>query len=224
MDSNPSFSSIPHRRKRAFTLTEMIAVLAVIAVLISFAVPTLSDLAQGSKLQQAGDVLSNQLTQAQQEAIKLGVPVEVRFIRFKDRNGSFEKQKYYAYQFFTVEEDAITRKQLKKPLTSVTYLPETTCITESSQYNTLFELLPASTRYNERLEIDRAEGEASYIAFQFRASGGTNLPQDHSKVPAITIVETIKDPDEGSRTELPPNFVTLVIDQFNGTVQRYQPQ
>lgn len=208
--------------KRGFTLTEMVAVLAVIAILVTFAVPTLSDLAQGSKIQQAGDVLSSHLTQAQQEAIKLGVPVEVRFLKFKDANGAFDDEKYYGYQFFTVEEDVATRKQVTKPLNQVYYLPETTCITENSEYNTLFELLPAATRYNEKLEIDRAEGEVSYVSFQFRASGGTNLPQDHKKIPAITVTETVKDPDDTG--ELPANFVTLVIDQFNGTVQRYQPQ
>ena len=68
-----------HSRDKGFTLIEILVVLAIIAIIVTFTVPNLEPVLKGSKLKQAADDLERALANAQQVAITQNHPVEFRF-------------------------------------------------------------------------------------------------------------------------------------------------
>src|SRR4029079_344923 len=70
--------------RRAFTLVELLAVMAVIAVVIAFAVPAATQIMRGSQLTQGSQQFADQIGFARQLAISRNHPIEVRFYKFSD--------------------------------------------------------------------------------------------------------------------------------------------
>lgn len=93
----------------AFTLVEMITVMAIITVLIALAVPATNSILRGNDLTTGAQNLSNLLSLARQQALTQNRPVEVRLYKFADPNvgetvadpGTW---KYRAMQIFAISE------------------------------------------------------------------------------------------------------------------------
>lgn len=65
------------RRYRGFSLPELLVALSVAAVMVSFAVPSYRELAAGSRMSSATNLLVAHLNAARTEAVTRGVPVAV---------------------------------------------------------------------------------------------------------------------------------------------------
>ena len=105
------------RSRRAFTLVEVLVVLAIISIIMFFSVPNLGGIIQGSKLTQAGDQLKYDLGIAQQTAVQLNLTVEVRFYQYKepDQLSEDSDKTYTAYQMFTLIPDSTKPSDPKAP-------------------------------------------------------------------------------------------------------------
>ncbi len=68
----------------AFTLIEMLAVIAIIAIVTAFIVPAASQMMRGNQLTQAANMVTDQISLARQQAVTQNAMIEVRFIRFAD--------------------------------------------------------------------------------------------------------------------------------------------
>ena len=74
----PSFAS------RAFSLVELLVVMAVIAIVAGFAVPAVTTMLKGSQLTQGSQMVVDQIALARQTALSRNRSVEVRFYKFAD--------------------------------------------------------------------------------------------------------------------------------------------
>ncbi len=68
--------------RAAFTLVELLVVIAVIALIAGLAVPALEPMMKGSKLTTASDNVKFNLAAWRQQAIAENSPIEVRFLRY----------------------------------------------------------------------------------------------------------------------------------------------
>ena len=108
-------------RERGFTLIEILVVLAIIAVIVTFTVPNLEPVLKGSKLKQAADDLERALANAQQVALTQNHPVEVRFFRYNDPDSPGSEEYFRSYQAVQVITSAEDHTQVieEKAVTQV---------------------------------------------------------------------------------------------------------
>ena len=94
---------MPIPRRGAFTLVELIAVMAIIVILVGIVVPPVVSSLGGSQLTQATQQVMGQLASARQTALSKNRPVEIRLYKYID-SGAATAQ-YRAYQTFVFNED-----------------------------------------------------------------------------------------------------------------------
>ena len=70
--------------RAAFTLVEMLVVMAIIILLTALVAPSMSGIMRGSQLSQGGQMLQDQLALLRQQALSKDRKVEVRLYRFAD--------------------------------------------------------------------------------------------------------------------------------------------
>ena len=94
-------------------------------------------------------------------------------------------------------------------------LPSAFVIAEKT-YSTLVE---SEFLRRDEMEIPRSKS-AEYVAFEFRPDGSTNLATVDEKHWTLTIM---RDTDLGSTLDESTEFITLVLNPFNGRLRRLQP-
>jgi uncharacterized protein (TIGR02596 family) len=201
-------------RERAFTLIEILVVLAIIAVIVTFTVPNLEPVLKGSKLKQAADDLERALANAQQVAITQNRPVEFRFFRYDDPDSPGGEEYFRSYQAVQVITSAQDHREVieEKVVTEVKSFQLPFVLAEG-EYSTLID---SDALEQGSAEIPRADN-AEYVAFEFRPNGATNLATVDMPHWTLTIIrDTDKAPVIGE-------FVTLTVDAYNGQVRQFNP-
>lgn len=219
-------------RRRAFTLVEVLIVIALIAMLLFLTVPGIKDVMKGTKLTTAADQMVGDLNLARQTAIKESMPVEVRLYKFFDP--AQKEQRFGAYQCFKLAQDLnkpseYTADRIPKPIfEKVKAIPQGVVIVESEQWS------PLVTDESMKLEgkRERVRGlvpgemdtEAEYRSFIISPEGETSLDRSGAKQWYLTMVteaEYQKAPDPIAMR--PKSFIMLQVDPFTANVRRYQP-
>jgi uncharacterized protein (TIGR02596 family) len=124
-------------RRVAFSLVELLVVVAVIAVIVAFAIPAANSMLRGSQLTQGSQALGDQVAFARQAAISRNRPVEIRFYRYADLDTPGEQiqqketWKFRAFQLFEILENSAA-----VPLGPVQRLPNMV-VADSDKYSTL---------------------------------------------------------------------------------------
>ncbi len=227
--------------RRAFTLIEMLAVMAIIAIVAVFVVPAATSILKGSQLTQASAMLTDQFSLARQQALTKNTMVEVRLIRFSDPEQPGETLtnpttgKFRALQLMQVLPSGVA-----VPLSGskVQMLP--TSITMSSGTsgggNQPFStLLPASggsatsggpqyvaTPASSDPDMPRnVKNNYNFYAFRFLPDGSTNLlPTSQWYVTLLNINDQTKLTTMGIQAI---NFFTLQLDPVSGSTRSYRP-
>jgi len=227
--------STPHSpvtRRRAFTLVEVLVVIALIAMLLFLTVPGLKDVMKGTKLTTAADQIIGDLNLARQTAIKESIPVEVRFYKFFDP--AQKEQRFGAYQCFKLAQDLnkpsdySTERIPKAVFEKVKMIPQGVVLVESPQWSPL--VTDESMKKDDNRE--RVKGlvpgerdtEAEYRSFIISPAGETSLDHTGAKQWYFTMVteaEFQKAPDPTALR--PKNFIMLQVDPYTANVRRYQP-
>lgn len=213
-----TFKNLPTpRRGNGFTLVEILVVLAIISILIAFAVPALEPAIRGSKLKQAADDLERALATAQQVAITENATVQFRFYKYDDPGSAGTEEYFHSYRAFI---RAIDPKDHTKeiegdeiPVVERVLMPVPFVIAEDSK---LSSLLMNSGLENGNEDISKNES-ADFVEFEYRSDGSTNLTTLTEPFWTLTILRST---DEQST--LPKEFVTLLLDPYNGRVKPYQ--
>lgn len=209
-------------RHSAFSLLEMLAVMAVMLTLFMLVGINANAILRGGQLTQASQLLHDQITLARQLALSSNQPVEVRLYRYAD-TGFGEVTagdgKFRAVQLFAVNRDGA------KAIGKLERLPKPVIIDSSLTLSPLIALAqePASLPSllsGEDLAAPLPDVGLNYHAavFRFQPDGSTNLPASGQWF--LTIHE-LKDGD--NRSEPPPNFATLQIDPVNGRARFFRP-
>ncbi len=218
--------------------------MAVIAIVIAFAVPAVNTTLKGSQLTQAGQLLGDQLSYARQLALSRNRTIEFRIYRFGDPETPGEvidepkKGRWRGFQIFEVMDNGAT-----VPASGTTFqrLPRMT-VMESDKYSTLLSEDYRGT-YQEGpndptapeipIEINgRMVGKNyQYTSFRFLPDGTTTLPSravkkgssgtglDEGDSWYITVLNL---PDLG-KDLANINYSTVQIDPFTGSIKSFRP-
>jgi uncharacterized protein (TIGR02596 family) len=127
-----------NHRRSAFSLVELLIVVAIIGIIAGFGVPAVQGVLRGSALTQASSQLTDNLALARQHAISRNRTVEVRFYRFGDpevpgetasdpSSGSFR-----ALQYFEVNETGVS-----VPIGKYQRFPDTMMMNAGERLSTL---------------------------------------------------------------------------------------
>lgn len=235
MVDNPPI--LPHRvssRASAFSLVELLVVVAIILVLASLIGPAANLLVKGSGVTQGGQILVDQFSLARQTAIAKNRPVEVRLYQFSDpeapgeASGGAANGKFRAVQAFEVAvtwDSAGVATTNFTPLSSVRRLPSSMVMDSGPTLSTLIAnasggvtpRLSTGASLNQR--IPRAGLDYNAVSFRYRSDGSTDLPKSGTKW-----FVTVHDLVLGDRLgEKPTNFSTVMIDPYNGSTKTFRP-
>ena len=232
--------SSPVRRRLAFSLVELLVVVAVIAVVISFAIPAANSMLKGSQLTQGSQALGDQIAFARQTALSRNRPVEVRFYRYADLDTPGEKideettWKFRAFQLFEIMENSAA-----VPLNKMQRFPKMV-IADPDKYSTLLrkELRPYKRAEEDMTtpEIPVRYGDLAvgrryeYASFRFLQDGSTDLPpttnptnQTGQTNTGDSWYLTLIGLNEENRDINTINFYTLQVDPISGSTKAYRP-
>jgi uncharacterized protein (TIGR02596 family) len=203
--------------KRAFSLIEMLVVMAIIAILGALVAPLAFSVQKSSAMTTAGQLLGNELSLARQEAISHNHDVEFRFYSYSDSTLPGGTPRIQAFQAFDYNASgAVT------PLSKVIHLPNSIVLDSGATLSTLFAASQLKTWTATDTQPSLPSLGTSYKAyvFRFRADGETNL----TPFPPPLWYLTVHPQSDGDALANPPkNYVTLVLDPVNGHFAVYLP-
>lgn len=203
---------------RAFTLLELLVVMAISTILAALSIPAISSISNSYQLNSASQSILGQLTYARQDALANNRADQVRFYQIAGYKGT---RVYRALQVFrenTDDSGTTTITPISKPY----FLPQGLWMVYSASITTASTLFSTATSGAESSNGDAAhplpppDGVSPYIYFRFRPSGQTDLS-------ASSLITIAWQTAPIVASNLPANFVTLQIDSVNGNVRIYQP-
>jgi uncharacterized protein (TIGR02596 family) len=211
--------------RRAFTLLELLTVIALIAIISAFALPAVGSLLRSSGLSQGAQMIADQLNLARQSALTLNRIVEVRFYQFGDPSVPGENpSKPSTGKYRTMQAFEILDSGSAVPLWKVQYLP-TTVVIDSG--NTLSSIIAQSSSSTPTLTTGAALTNAiprvglnyNCVSFRFLPDGSANFAPA-----AAHWFLTLHTMEAGDALPAPPpNFFALQINPSNGHIQSFRP-
>ncbi len=213
---------------RAFTLVELLVVMAIILVLMALATPSLTSVLKANAITQGSQDLIAQLNLARQVALTQNHPVEVRLYQYADPNfagevsGQAATGKFRALQTFIISETGSAAAMNK-----VEHFPLTFIIDSGLTLSSLIALSatgatsgPVLTKSPQSYSIPIADKAFNSVAFRFNPDGSTTLGPPPNGGWFLT-GHQLQYGDNQSKA--PPNFSTLQIDPSNGALREFRP-
>ncbi len=189
----------------AFSLVELILVVAVIAILMALGIPAFNSVNRGMALERAGQQVADAVLLARENAVTKNRKAELRFVKVPSNDGSFLLR---GVQPWIVKDDAGTKVPLSRPL----WLPETATISEKAE---LSPLLSTNVQSGTMQVSGQARG---YIAVTYRADGSL----DGSPSASSTFLTVVPLQDVNASTA-PNNYRALSINPVTGKVRIFHP-
>jgi len=186
------------RRPRAFTLIELLIVIALIVVLTALTVPAVVSLRDSWQMTAASGNLLGMLDLARQTALARNRSVVVRFYLRADADA------YDAFGAFVVEDDGE-----RHPLIRRQHLPAGLLLSANPAHADPPESATGTETFPDG-------SQAAYSEFRFRRDGSTDLaPSQH------WFLTLLRERDRNEPT--PKRFMTFLIEPTSGHVQSFQP-
>lgn len=195
-------------RGKAFTLIELLLVVAVIAILASLSSVAFNSVAFGSSITQAGGVVSGTLSQARQEAVARNQEVRVLFYKLPIPG---EGTNWNAMQVFRVNYTNTSAVE-GQPLSRLTMLPSKVIFSEERD---LSPMLEADIR-NRTTNLP-TYGNVAYSAIRFMPDG--SLPRKMTPTNNYITIVSRRD----ATNKKPDNYYCLQINPMTGKVMIYRP-
>ena len=190
----------------AFSLIELLVVVAIIGLLMTAAVPALNSVLENGRLTQAAAMLVNQFTLARQKASAENKNITLRFIR-KDTSSPYDR-----IQLVTLDSASNAT-----PVTRLTTLPMQTAIASDPALTSLMSLTESTASSARDPSIPELGTSYRFIQCTFRPRGSLDLNIQSNWFATVVLQRN------ASKTTAPANFATIQVDPVNGGLQVYRP-
>jgi uncharacterized protein (TIGR02596 family) len=201
------------RQRIAFTLLEILLVIALIMILVALLAPGITSIGKAQRLTQAEQLITSQLVLARQIAVAQGQTIEVRFYRYQ--GASDTSPTFQAIQLIKWGTDGIQR-----PADRLHKLPAGVVLYDNTNArSTLLDAARIRTSDPAQNDPDLPEAKAGkydVASFIFLPDGSTNL--DVTGYWHVTAAST------PIQNTLPANFITVQLDPLNGIPRVYRPR
>jgi len=188
---------------KGFSLIELLTVIAILAILATLIVPAVTSISRGSNLNRGGQIVSDQLALARQEAVSKNRDVEVRFYEFT----TGLSPGWRGMQLWRVEQTPTG--PVTNASSRVSVMPEGIVMAS----NNLSPLIMASPLSGSATLP--AYGATPYRAFRFRANGALE-----TGVGINNYVTLVNATDTGNP---PANYYTIQINPLTGKASVFRP-
>ncbi len=210
----------------AFTLIEMLVVVAIIALIVAAMAPLVFGSLAASKLTAAGEIMAAQISFARQRAISANEEIEVRFYSYDDPETAGNLVNINAMGLFktTLEASGGIANPDPVPIAEIYYLPTSVVVSKSPVMSRLLDR--ARSEVDSKNHIQKAQ--ATYQAFRFLPDGSTNILQilggdeGEAQYYAQSYISLVEE-RFADLPEIPKNFFAIQIDPSNGRVSTYRP-
>jgi uncharacterized protein (TIGR02596 family) len=198
------FQALPVRRVKAFSLIEILAVIAIIGILVTISVPMLRSPGRAFELKSVADNLKGQIELARQEAVTLSGAMEIRFYQ---KNAG---QPFTAYQIYSIDGDGN-----RKPYSKLQVLSQGFVFSQQAE---LSPLLTQSTLKGKQADGAAAVRDWDYSAVVIGSSGiFADVAQDQA---FVTVMESSAPIVANKR---PANYAVVKLQPLTGMVSVTQP-
>ena len=211
-------------RPGAFTLVEMLVVMAIIAIIAALSLPVISSALRSYQLDSTGQVMVNQLNLARQSALSRGHAVQVRFYLLPDYNlpTTGTPTVYRGMQCFLEGDPTQAGAIVTVPVTAMVkpaFFQAPVIISSATSPNPVSPILPTTPTTPLATDplLPGYQANYKYAMFHFKPDGTTDLANNTNSI--TLVLETDKIVANG----LPSNFQTIAIDPLNGAVRSFRP-
>jgi uncharacterized protein (TIGR02596 family) len=220
MKSNPKRTNT----LQAFTLIELMVVIAVVALLMAAMAPMVFSTLASSKLTAAGETLAAQISYARQRAVSANEEIEVRFYAYDDPELPGTEVNYLAMAVVKVtippgSTGSAGGIPVGQVIGDVYYLPTGIALGRSNALSPAILSTGASNPESPDRENVIRKATATFRGFRFLPDGSSNLPP----TPARCYVTLVEERYAGAQSEIPKNFFAIQIDPANGRTTTYRP-
>lgn len=195
---------------RAFTFIEVLAVLGILAILVTGATPPILATVKSSRLTAAADQVLGALNEAQGLAITFSTEVEARFFEAPDsgRDPGLERDSIQIFRLADADAPFNPRDAFE-PASARQSLPEGISFSRVEKFSSLRRTRPKS-------EPDNGSTPAAAV-IRFLPDGSTQL--DGTGLWFLSLVEErMRDVET-----LPSNFATIQLDPATGRLELHRP-
>ena len=232
------------RSQSGFTLVELIVVIGIIAIMVAAVAPGLTDVIRAARLTSAGDQIIGRIGLAQQQALSLNSPVELRFYSYEDVRDGSGRSKIRAMQLVELLNDAAVSslvgggQDLAADLTQ-RVLNEPVYLESGVEISSDPTLSPLLTNLVDDQSNTFSVSGAKYAAlvfypdgsFKLRGSSGAlagslaelNVTTPNLAQSYFTIGESREFDSGGSGGEPPANYYCIQLDSYTSKSRTYRP-
>lgn len=228
-------------RHSAFSLIELVVVIAIIAIIAGFIVPAATGVLRGSAITQASQILTDQISLARQLALSRNRAVEVRFYAYGDAESPGEdwtvqpsttnpvpllnpKAQFRAIQLFEILESGVA---VRIDSSKLERLPVSVVIEPNVTFSSLIKTPAITPNTTSDPDLPRKVGKNYvYTSFRFLQDGSTNLSPTQAGGWFVTIRNLTDIPvanELKNAKGVPINFFTLQIDPVSGAIKGFRP-
>lgn len=193
----------------AFTLIELLAVMMILGLIVSLALPVAMGLMTASHLTQGTDFVVGQLKYARQLALTENKVYEVRFYKYADPSSPGSSNNIRAVQLWRNNPDG-TRTAVNR----LQRFPGKMIVSDAQAATALGDDQTPSAAE----EIKNLPSGYRYKAFQYRPDGSTTLTAGANYFTLVNEGDVVKPP-----VNIPANFSAIQIEVLTGAVRVFRP-
>ncbi len=236
------YSKCTGRSPRGFTLVELIVVVGIMALIIASVVPGLTEVIRAARLTSAGDQVLGRISLAQQHALSLNSPVELRFYSFADDFSPSGEPTITAFQLVELLNDAATANVTdgdsgEDAALTQRVLNEPVYIDSGLEISTDTTLSPLLTNLVDDSSNTFSVEGARYAALIFYPDGGFKLRGTAGALAGSAAELNATTPNlsesyftiaesrdlEAAGGEAPANYYCIQLDPYTGKARTYRP-
>lgn len=205
-----------NRSLRAFSLMELLVVMAIIAILAAAIVPAMNSSLQGYRMTQGAQTIVDQLSLARQAAASRNRVIETRFYSLADSSTGDTSRKYRALQNFELREDGSAA-----PLDRIVRLPQGIILDSGGALSPLLGNSRMKQWSGNDTQVNLPGVGTSYDTrvIRLRPDGSTDLSAASQPWFLTLHAENAGD----GLTALPKNFATIQVDPWTGRAALFRP-